>query len=85
MLKYKSQLLAVLLSALLVSLTGCSDPFHKVYGTDSLKVYSVEEVNDTKYGKYKYHITDGTGKGWQLKTDLKFEIGDQLEIVKKAN
>ncbi len=84
MLKLNGKRLAILLSVLLVSACGCS-PFHKVYGTDSLKVYLVEEVNDAEYGKYKYHITDGTDQGWQLKTDLEFEIGDQLEIVKKAH
>lgn len=72
--------LSILIALLCVY--GCK-PAHKVYGTDLLKVYEAEEVNDAKYGKYRYSITDGTGKGWQLKTDSKFEIGDHLEIVKK--
>ena len=84
MLKDKSQLLTILLSALLVC-SGCSKPFHKVYGTDNLKVYAVNIVDSNKYGKYEYWITDGTGKGWVLRTDKEYKIGDYLEINIKAN
>lgn len=80
-LKRTTMALSALIALLCVA--GCK-PAHKVYGTGLLKVYEVEEVNDAKYGKYRYSITDGTGQGWQLKTDSKFEVGDQLEIVKKG-
>ena len=73
------------LSLLILLLVAGCKPVHKVHGTDFMRVYEVEEVNDAKYGKYRYSITDGTGKGWQLRTDSKFEIGDQLEIIKKRN
>ena len=78
----KRNLIVLSVMAALLCVTGCK-PYHKVYGTDSLKVYEVEEINDPKYGKYRYSITDGAGKGWQLRTDSEFDVGDYLEIVKK--
>ena len=80
---YKIKAIASSIFIALLCLTACN-PYHKVLGTDTMKVYEVEEVNDSKYGKYRYNITDGTEKGWQLKTDSKFEVGDYLEIVKKG-
>ena len=67
-------------------LAGCDGkPHHSVYGTDVLKVYNVKEIENTKYGKYEYWITDGTGKDWALRTDSIYEVGDKLEIIVKED
>ncbi len=68
---------------LATTLFGCGGggtPFHKVLGTDNLKVYHVS-TTDSKYGKFEYWITDGTGAGWTLKTDTIYKLGDKLIIT----
>ncbi len=67
-------------------LTGCGDaaPFHKVYGTEAMVVYKAEAIT-SDYGSFEYWITDGTGKGWTLRTDDKFAVGDKIVISKKRD
>lgn len=63
---------------------SCDDyPVHMVFeGHQNMIVYKVEKINDAKYGDYKYAVTDASGKGWELRSFTKFEIGDTLRIVK---
>ena len=58
-------------------------PEHTVCeGRQNMIVYKVEKINDAKYGDYKYAVTDASGKGWELRSFTKFEIGDTLRIGK---
>ena len=69
----------VVLLALVVC--GCS---HIVVDHGQMKVSSARERGTGMPGtqKYEYHVSDGSRPGWVLFTNTKFQIGDQLRIVK---
>ena len=81
---------AIALSALLVAvfLNSCTEPIHKVYaGKQNMIVYDKKENDYTpsKYGKYRYCITDATGKDWLLIIDAEFNVGDTVFVQKNCH
>ena len=70
---------------------SCDESFPRdsVYeGKQNLIVYKIEEIKEGSkeqelYRKYKYAISDASGKGWTLKSFQKFNIGDTLRITNK--
>lgn len=82
---YKNKLgyaLCILLAAFLF--TACDGyPVHTVCeGRQNMIVYKVEKIDSPRHGTYKYAVTDASGKGWELRSFTKFEIGDTLRISK---
>jgi hypothetical protein len=67
-----------------VLLVGCNGyPLHKVCeGDETMIVYKAETKSDAKWGKYRYAITDKTGKGWTYETNSKLNVGDTIRISK---
>jgi len=60
-----------------------SYPSHKVWvGKQNLVVYKAERITESKYGAFKYAITDATGRGWELVTFEEYQVGDTLKINK---
>lgn len=68
--------------------TNISFPFHTVYeGRQNMIVYRVEKVSNPDgdisiSGKYKYAVTDASGKGFTLYSFTKYDIGDTLHFTK---
>lgn len=75
----------MLLFACAELLLGCSEaPEDVVIGNGHLEVYSAKERKDVKRGKYEYWIRDNSASGWTLVTDQEFQVGDELQIIKKS-
>lgn len=64
--------------------TSCNDyPHHTVVeGRHNMIVYKVERLHNAKQGDYRYAVTDATGKGWELRSFTKYNLGDTLRISK---
>lgn len=73
----------ILLVTVLFSACGNHNnyPHHTVCeGKQNMIVYKLEKCDDSKYGTYKYAITDASGKDWTLYSFSKFNIGDTIRI-----
>lgn len=67
---------------LVVGLVGCGDhPFHTVIDNGNMKIYG-KKVIDSGVGKYLYSVRDNSSKGWSFITDVDYNVGDTLAIVK---
>jgi hypothetical protein len=65
-----------------VLLVGCNGyPLHKVCeGDETMIVYKAETKSDAKWGKYRYAITDKTGRDGLMKTNSKLNVGDTIYV-----
>lgn len=74
---------ALLLLSMIITSCGGGYPHHTIVeGRQLFVVYKVEKIDDTKYGTFKYAVTDASGEGWTLYSFQEFEIGDTLRISK---
>ena len=66
-----------------VLFVGCKDyPYHTVReGSTTMIVYKSEKNDKIEYGKYKYAISDASGKGWTFVSNQMYNIGDTIKFV----
>lgn len=81
-LKMRSHFLYTLL--VVVFFIGCEEyPHHTVCeGATTMIVYKSEKNDKIEYGKYKYAITDASGKGWTFFSNQTYNVGDTIRISK---
>lgn len=63
-------------------LTGCKGtrPGDDVLARKPMIIYRMSIENDAR-GIYEYWVTDESPIGWTLRTDQKFEVGDEIVIT----
>ena|SRR3990167_4527137 len=80
----KTKLKTPILFVIMCALVGCGGrPRHTVIENGRLVVYQVVTNSDTRLGKYEVWVRDNSTVGWRLVTDQEFQVGDELQIVKK--
>lgn len=66
-------------------LSACDRPSAVVVESQSMNVYHVESRHPNNGGfqhKYEYWISDESNRGWVLVSDQKFDLGDEIKIIK---
>lgn len=66
---------------IIIAFASCDRPSHHVYeGRQNMIVWKKKTIDEPKFGKYEYWITDASGQDWLLKSHQNFDVGDTIRI-----